>query len=52
MNPIRKAIIGTGLMATTLAGGALGAALVSGSATAQTDATTTAPALLSRGHWD
>jgi uncharacterized membrane protein YkoI len=43
MNPVRKAIAGGALVATALTGGALGAALMNTSATAQTP-TTTAPA--------
>jgi hypothetical protein len=44
MNPIRKAIAGAAVVGTMLAGGAVGAALVNGSARADTTATTTAPA--------
>src|SRR3954467_5156708 len=46
MNPIRKAVIGAALIGTTLTGGALGAVLVNGSASAADDpsSTTTAPA--------
>jgi len=43
MNPVRKAVVGAMMVGTALTGGALGAALANGSATAQT-ATTTAPA--------
>jgi uncharacterized membrane protein YkoI len=52
MHPIRKAVIGAVLVGSTLTGGAIGAALISGTAGAQestdsttsTDATTAAPA--------
>ena len=44
MNPIRKAVIATAMVGSTIAGGALGAYLFTGSAaTAQTTSTTTAP---------
>ena len=44
MNPIRKAVIATAMVGSTIAGGALGAYLFTGSAaTAQTSSTTTAP---------
>jgi hypothetical protein len=43
MNPIRKAIIGGGLVAATFAGGALGASLM-GAAGAQSNPTTTTAA--------
>ena len=39
MNPLRKALVAGTLAAVSLGGGALGAALVSGSASAQTPAT-------------
>jgi ABC-type transport system substrate-binding protein len=44
MQTIRKAAIGGVLTIAALGGGALGAALLNGSASAQTDPTTTAPA--------
>ena len=47
MNPLKKTLIGAGLLGATLTGGALGAALVNGTASAQTDSgstTTEAPA--------
>jgi hypothetical protein len=44
MNRIRKSMIGAALVASTVAGGAVGAALVNSSAGAQSDTTTTAPA--------
>ncbi|MEO8697158.1 MAG: hypothetical protein ABI658_26860 [Acidimicrobiales bacterium] len=44
MNRTRKAIVSAAMVGATLGGGALGAALLSGTASAQTDATTTAPA--------
>ena len=43
MNPIRKTVIGAVLVGSTLTGGALGAALVNGSASAQESTTTTNP---------
>lgn len=43
MNPIRKAVLGSALVVSTLAGGALGATLIS-SAGADEATTTTAPA--------
>jgi hypothetical protein len=44
MNPLRKAVIATAMVGSTIAGGALGAYLFTGSsATAQTSSTTTAP---------
>ena len=43
MNPIKKVVVGGTIVASTLAGGALGAALFNGAATAQTS-TSTAPA--------
>ena len=43
MKPIRKAVIGAGLVGSTLIGGAVGAALLNGSATAQTSTSSTAP---------
>jgi hypothetical protein len=44
MNRTRKAIVSAAMVGATLGGGALGAALLTGTASAQTDATTTAPA--------
>ncbi len=44
MNPVRKAVIGAAFAGVALTGGALGAALVNTSATAQTGSSTTAPA--------
>ena len=44
MNPIRKAALGGALVFSTLAGGALGAAMLGGSANAQTGTPTTTPA--------
>jgi len=44
MNRVRKAVVGAVLAGTALTGGALGAALVNTSATAQTGTSTTAPA--------
>jgi len=45
MNPVKKTVLAGALVASTLAGGALGAALVSGSANAADSSTsTTAPA--------
>ena len=45
MSPLRKAVIAVTMVGSTLAGGAIGAALFAGStATAQTTTTTTAPA--------
>jgi len=44
MNPVRKAVIGATFAGVALTGGALGAALVNSSATAQTGTSTTAPA--------
>jgi len=43
MNRMRKALIGTALAGSTLLGGGIGAALLNGSATAQTTPTTAAP---------
>src|SRR3954471_2208650 len=43
MQPIRKAVIGGALVAATLTGGALGATLMNGAASAQESPTTTAP---------
>ena len=44
MKPMRKAVVATALVASTLTGGAVGAALFAGSsAGAQTTSTTTAP---------
>jgi hypothetical protein len=45
MHPLRKAVIGGALVVSTMAGGALGAALINGSAQAATnDTSTTNPA--------
>jgi hypothetical protein len=44
MNTLRKALISAGLVGTTLAGGALGAALLNGTANAAETTTSTAPA--------
>lgn len=44
MNPIRKAIVAAALVGTTVTGGALGAAMISGSASAQTATTSSAAA--------
>lgn len=44
MNPLRKAVIGGALVVSTMAGGALGAALISGTAQAADNTTTTNPA--------
>lgn len=45
MSPLRKAVVAVAMVGSTLAGGAIGAALFSGSAaTAATTPTTTAPA--------
>src|SRR5437660_11328951 len=44
MNPIRKTVIGAVLVGATLTGGAVGAALVNGAASAQTRTTTAPPA--------
>jgi hypothetical protein len=45
MHPLRKAVIGGTLVVSTMAGGALGAALINGSAQAATnDTSTTTPA--------
>lgn len=44
MNPLRKALVGGALVATTLAGGAMGAALASGSAGATTNPSSTGSA--------
>lgn len=41
MNPLRKTIVGGAIVASTLAGGALGAALVNGAAVAQESTSTT-----------
>jgi hypothetical protein len=41
MNPLRKAVIGGALVVSTMAGGALGAALISGTAQAADTSTTT-----------
>jgi hypothetical protein len=43
MNPVKKAMIGGGLVLATMTGGAIGAMMVNGSASAQTTSTT-APA--------
>ena len=43
MKPIRKAVIGAALLGSTLTGGAIGAALLNGTATAQSTSTTQAP---------
>lgn len=50
MNPIRKAVIAGSLVTATLAGGALGAALVNGSASAQTTPSTTSSAASGTGN--
>jgi len=44
MNTLRKALISAGLVGSTLVGGALGAALLNGTANAADSTTTTAPA--------
>jgi uncharacterized membrane protein YkoI len=44
MNPMRKALLGGTIVASTLAGGALGAALLGGTANAADSTTTTAAA--------
>jgi len=44
MNPMRKAVIGVAMVGATLTGGALGATLLNGAASAQTGTSTTAPA--------
>jgi len=50
MNPIRKAVVGGALVASTLGGGALGAFLLNGSATADTSgSSTTTPAPAANG---
>ena len=41
MNPLRKAVIGGALVVSTMAGGAFGAALISGTASAASNTTTT-----------
>lgn len=43
MNPLRKAVIGGALVVSTMAGGALGAALINGTASAADNTTTTNP---------
>lgn len=43
MNTVRKALVSAALVGSTLTGGALGAALMNGAASAQEDTTTTAP---------
>src|SRR3954469_8977338 len=43
MQPSRKAVIGAALVGATLTGGALGATLMNGAASAQQSTTTTAP---------
>jgi len=50
MTPLRKAVIAVAMVGSTLTGGAIGAALFSGSAVnAQTTSTTTAPSSSSTG---
>lgn len=44
MNRIRKTVIGAALAGSTLVGGAMGAALINGTSSAQSTATSTAPA--------
>jgi len=44
MNPMKKVVVAGALMASTLTGGAVGAMLVNGSASAQTGTSTTQPA--------
>ena len=44
MNTLRKALISAGLVGSTLVGGALGAALLNGTANAAESTTSTAPA--------
>ena len=48
MNPLRKAVIGGALVVSTMTGGALGAALINGTAQAADDTSTTQPAQANR----
>jgi hypothetical protein len=52
MNPLRKAVIGGALVVSTMAGGALGAALIGGTAQAADNTSTTQPAAAPQANFD